>query len=50
MPASQNTVKRKIDVASPVWIPFAINMGFLAVIGGVALYNYIEVPSTNIGV
>jgi len=42
--AVQNTVTRTINPASPVWIPFALNLGFLAIIGGVALYNYIDTP------
>jgi len=41
---AQNTVTRTIDPASPVWIPFALNLGLLAIIGGVALYNYIDTP------
>jgi hypothetical protein len=42
--AAVNTVTRSFDPASPVWIPFVINIGFLAIIGGVALYNYIDTP------
>ena len=44
MPAAQNTVTRTIDPASPIWMPFLINIGFLAIIGGVALYNHIDTP------
>lgn len=44
--AVQNTVTRTIDPASPVWLPFVLNLGILAIIGGVALYNYIDTPLT----
>ena len=44
MPAPQNTVSRTIDPASPVWIPFVLNISLLVIIGGVALYNHIDVP------
>ena len=44
--AVQNTVTRTLDPASAVWIPFVLNLSFLAIIGGVALYNYIDTPLT----
>ena len=44
--AQQNTVTRTLDPASPVWIPFVLNLSFLVIIGGVALYNYIDTPLT----
>ena len=44
MTAVRNTVTRTIDPTSPVWAPFVINIGLLAIIGAVRLYNYIETP------
>ena len=44
MAAPQNTVTRTLDPASPVWIPFVLNILLLAIIGGVTLYNHIDTP------
>jgi len=44
MAAPQNTVSRTLDPASPVWIPFVLNIGLLAIIGGIAVYNHIDTP------
>ena len=45
--AEQNPVSRTISPASPVWAPFAINVGILLVAFGYRLYNYMPSPSVQ---
>ena len=42
-----NPVSRTISPASPVWAPFAVNIGILLVAFGYRLYNYIPSPSVQ---
>ncbi len=44
----QNTVTRKISPESPVYIPFAFNLGILAVSGLLYMYNASISPSLQV--
>jgi hypothetical protein len=43
----QNPVSRTIDPASPIWIPFAFNIGLLLLAFGYRVYNYKDSPSVT---
>jgi hypothetical protein len=42
-----NPISRTISPASPVWAPFALNVGILLVAFGYRLYNYSPMPSVQ---
>ena len=43
----QNPVSRTINPASPIWIPFAFNVGLLLLAFGYRVYNYKASPSVT---
>jgi hypothetical protein len=42
-----NPISRTISPASPIWAPFAVNIGILLVAFGYRLYNYTPSPSVQ---
>lgn len=42
-----NPVSRTVSPASPVWAPFALNVGILLVAFGYRLYNYMPSPTVD---
>jgi hypothetical protein len=43
----QNTVRRQILASSPIYVPFAANLGIMLIAGCFIIYNLADLPTIS---